>query len=479
MNTKAQLYANLFLYNIKSRSHTSTILIDSTFRLHYMIKEGKIDVAQVISNEIQKISISGHSHGNKAPMNLGFPAFIMGLCRKEGVDIPNVATKRISSILNDDYVLRHCVPKSEGEAAPQPQAHTSPVGLARTCMKVVVLFAKFQDAISSHIYFQSIKMSSRANQGKCSRYAAGSSSHSRQSAETEHLEFNNTHFIGPLQEARYYSLDERQIWPEKIFTLNPQGDYQYFVDDMEKIKWGVLLNPPTDINFDIIREFYANSIPIEDVWYSYCSFIRGRAVSFDRNLVSQYLNRPLTLQRGELFSYKKMVASKKWRLDLVSETLALTPNHGFFLNASNQLVHFKRCDMNIKAQLYATLLLYNIKLRSHTSTIIIDSACLLHYMIKGWHIDVAQVISNEIRNISISGHSHGNKVPMTLGFLDLITGLCRKAGVDIPNVSTKSISSIVNDDYVLRHCVPKLEREAALQPQAHAPPAGLARYNEQ
>ncbi|KAL5069948.1 hypothetical protein RYX36_020835, partial [Vicia faba] len=120
------------------------------------------------------------------------------------------------------------------------------------------------------------------------------------------------------------------------------------------------------------------------------------------------------------------------------------------------LVHFKRCDMNTKAQLYTTLLLYNIKPRSHTSTIPIDTTYLLYYMIKGCQIDVAHVISKEIRRISIIGHSHGNKAPMTLGFPALITGLCRKAGVDIPNVATKRISSIVNEYYVLQHCVPKL-----------------------
>ncbi|KAL5064421.1 hypothetical protein RYX36_026158, partial [Vicia faba] len=94
-------------------------------------------------------------------------------------------------------------------------------------------------------------------------------------------------------------------------------------------------------------------------------------------------------------------------------------------------VHLKRCDMNIKAQLCATLLLYNIKPRSHVLTILIDLDCLFYYMIKGWNIDVAQVISNEIRKIAISGHSHG-----------------MKACVDIPSVATKRISSIVNDDYV-------------------------------
>ncbi|KAL5069226.1 hypothetical protein RYX36_020113 [Vicia faba] len=270
-------------------------------------------------------------------------------------------------------------------------------------------------------------MSSRANQSKCSCYAAGSSSHSRQSAEAEHVEFDSTHFIGPLKQAQLYSLVERQVWPEKIFTLNSQGDYRYFVDDMEKRKWGVLLTLLTELNFDIIRDFYANAMSIEDVRYSYCSFVRRRVVSFDRTSVSQYLNHPLTPQRGELCSYQKRVESKKWRLDLVGDTLDLTPNHGFSLNASNQHVHFNRRDMNTKVQLYATLLLYNIKPRSHTSTIPIDTYFLLYYMIKGWKIDVAQVISNEIQKIAINGYSHGNKTPITLGFPSLITGLCRKA----------------------------------------------------
>ncbi|KAL5054407.1 hypothetical protein RYX36_035089 [Vicia faba] len=64
-------------------------------------------------------------------MTLGFPALITGLCRKEDVDIPNVATKRIISIVNDDYVFRYCVPKLAGEAAPQPQVYAPPAGLTR------------------------------------------------------------------------------------------------------------------------------------------------------------------------------------------------------------------------------------------------------------------------------------------------------------------------------------------------------------
>ncbi|KAL5065029.1 hypothetical protein RYX36_026766, partial [Vicia faba] len=52
-------------------------------------------------------------------------------------------------------------------------------------------------------------------------------------------------------QARIYHLAERQFRPEKIFTLNPQGAYRYFVEDMEKRKWDVFLNPLIKLNFDI------------------------------------------------------------------------------------------------------------------------------------------------------------------------------------------------------------------------------------
>ncbi|KAL5074350.1 hypothetical protein RYX36_013334 [Vicia faba] len=79
-----------------------------------------------------------------------------------------------------------------------------------------------------------ILMSSRAGQGKHFHYTDGSSSRSRKIAEVEHVEFDNTHFIVLLQQARFYNLAERKFWAENIFTLNPQGVYRYFVEGMEK-----------------------------------------------------------------------------------------------------------------------------------------------------------------------------------------------------------------------------------------------------
>ncbi|KAI5410010.1 hypothetical protein KIW84_055472 [Lathyrus oleraceus] len=75
-----------------------------------------------------------------------------------------------------------------------------------------------------------------------------------------------------------------------------------------------------------------------------------------------------------------------------------------------------------------TLLLYNIRTKSHTSSIPIDTACLLYYILDERQVDVARVISNEIRMIASSGHRLG----------------------------------VVNDRYIQRHSTPRGQGPADL-----------------
>ncbi|KAL5070899.1 hypothetical protein RYX36_021786, partial [Vicia faba] len=84
-----------------------------------------------------------------------------------------------------------------------------------------------------------------------------------------------------------------------------------------------------------------------------------------------------------------------------------------------------------------------------------------------------------MRNISISGHTLGYKVSVTLTYMVLIMGICRRACVGIPMMVRKVIKSVVNDGYVEWHCMLKLDGNRAPQPQAMAPSAGPVRYNEQ
>ncbi|KAL5076950.1 hypothetical protein RYX36_015934 [Vicia faba] len=139
-----------------------------------------------------------------------------------------------------------------------------------------------------------VQMSSKGSLNKRSRYTTRSSSCS--TLDVEPVQFDNTRFIGPLQQARVYELVKRKIWSEKIFTLNPQGDYRDIMESLNNWRWDTLLTPPTELNFDLVREFYANTLREEGIRYTFCSFVRGRTVSFTRDVINQYLGNPHTFQ---------------------------------------------------------------------------------------------------------------------------------------------------------------------------------------
>ncbi|MCI43952.1 hypothetical protein A2U01_0065191, partial [Trifolium medium] len=98
-----------------------------------------------------------------------------------------------------------------------------------------------------------------------------------------------------------------KIWPEKQFNLTPDGQFRHFVSAMDNRNWGRLLNPPPSIHVDLVREFYANVMPIEDEPYSFTTMVRGRALGFDRDAINEYLGNPYELQdEDELCPYGRV-----------------------------------------------------------------------------------------------------------------------------------------------------------------------------
>ncbi|KAI5406010.1 hypothetical protein KIW84_052676 [Lathyrus oleraceus] len=59
MTTIAQVALTLMLYNIMPYSHTSIILVESSYMLYYIVDGKEINVAQIIVNEIKDIAENG------------------------------------------------------------------------------------------------------------------------------------------------------------------------------------------------------------------------------------------------------------------------------------------------------------------------------------------------------------------------------------------------------------------------------------
>ncbi|KAI5398625.1 hypothetical protein KIW84_064117 [Lathyrus oleraceus] len=85
----------------------------------------------------------------------------------------------------------------------------------------------------------------------------------------------------------------RKIWDEKRFEINRQGDHRNIVIQMGNKNWCVLINPPKNLNHDMVREFYANALSSEGNPFTFTTMIRGRTIHFNMDVINEYLENPM------------------------------------------------------------------------------------------------------------------------------------------------------------------------------------------
>lgn len=112
--------------------------------------------------------------------------------------------------------------------------------------------------------------------------------------------FNHSKFWGADHECRYRELAIRSIWSEKTFNIHPEVQFRDCLALIEGRNWKTFMTLPTSLNYEIIREFYANTLPIEGMRCSFTTMVRGRQVSFSKDVINEYLGNPLTLIDDEL-----------------------------------------------------------------------------------------------------------------------------------------------------------------------------------
>ncbi|MCI40008.1 hypothetical protein A2U01_0061240, partial [Trifolium medium] len=86
--------------------------------------------------------------------------------------------------------------------------------------------------------------------------------------------------------------------------------------------WGKLINPPELINYEVVREFYANAIPVGEDPISFTTMVRGREIRFDREAINAYLQTPFQFQGNDrLCAFQKHLARGNWDIPLMTNTL--------------------------------------------------------------------------------------------------------------------------------------------------------------
>jgi hypothetical protein len=295
-------------------------------------------------------------------------------------------------------------------------------------------------------------MESRASAGKKRKGAATTS-------RTVPIQFDHDKFVGPKQAARYIALEKRNILPEKRFLINPQGTYRSFAGLIDTKKWDRLINPLEHYDIATVREFYANALPDDDEPFTWVSRVAGRPVPFDRDTINQILGEPLQLGADERDQYHIDLRLHK---DIPAITAALLlPGKSVEPNPSGVPMRYHREDMTPMAQLILLLVLTNIQPKSHTSTVPIPVAHLVHSILANVEIDVARIIANELKTVIESGLKSGARVNCPLAFPCLIMSLCIKARVRLPSRGQVRIPAPIDDRYVAKYCRAKATGSSA------------------
>ena len=104
-----------------------------------------------------------------------------------------------------------------------------------------------------------------------------------------------------------------------------------------------------------------------------------------------------------------------------------------------------RKDLMTLAQVWSVLSYSNLAPTSHTSNLTVDRARLIFGLVSRMDMNIGALISGQITSISQYN-------TYRLGFLALITALCRARGVVSDSLTFERLSSVINLAYIRKSC---------------------------
>jgi len=230
---------------------------------------------------------------------------------------------------------------------------------------------------------------------------------------------------------------------------------------------GKTYEPPTLINADIVKEFYANAMPTCDkkdmeAQFSFTTMVRGIIIHFDQDTINTYLVSPLTLKPSEdptqpnLCGYGQKEEDKDWNhAEIVRDILLSGKRYNKGRSDDSTTTNFG--DMTLKAAIIFKFLVHNVWPKNHVTTTSKAVTPLIWHILKGGEVDVARIISRELRHVALSGLT----LKLTkLSFPGFIMRLVQALGVQIPGPFGERLVGPIDDKYILSH-IKLMERKLA------------------
>jgi hypothetical protein len=283
----------------------------------------------------------------------------------------------------------------------------------------------------------------------------------------DHQRFKSAH-----HQDRYRDLLPTKTWNERVFNISPQGPYQDIGNLFLYQKWEKLLHPPTEINHELVREFYANAIPENPLTdpFDHSTFVRGRTIRFDREAINEYLGNPYPLaDEDELDEFHDRRNKGNFDHDEIKRTILLE-GANYDISDAGREYRARYSVMTLPAKITLKLILHNIQPNSHLSDTTLDVTPLIYYILTCKKVDIARTIAEEMKRVALQGLSE----PRTrLFFPGLIMGLLKESRLHMPSSVHEEIKNPIDDIFIARHIEGKKKRDTgshASTSQAIPPP---------
>jgi len=175
--------------------------------------------------------------------------------------------------------------------------------------------------------------------------------------------------------------------------------------------------------------------------FSFTTTVRGKTIHFDRDAINNFLGNPLTLPESPkptvptLRSYGDKCSKGNWNFRKIEKDILLKDRR-FIKNAARKLQKALYSDMIANASVVFKFLVHNVVPKSHTSDTTMKIVPRIWSIIKGIEVDIARLISNEMKSVSLNC---ATSAKASLTFPGLIMGLFRAKGIKIPTSADEEI----------------------------------------
>ncbi|GAU27364.1 hypothetical protein TSUD_55170 [Trifolium subterraneum] len=151
-------------------------------------------------------------------------------------------------------------------------------------------------------------------------------------------------------------------------TRTTDGKHGSFVEAIETLGWGKLIDLERYVNPELVKEFYANALLTNlSQPFPYMTMVRNRHIRFDRNAINDFLGKPYNrASEDDLCDYATTMARGNWDVPEMTELLLLQ-DCNIIYGKSGLPVRAKGEDMNPLARLALLFFLHNVMPRSHIS----------------------------------------------------------------------------------------------------------------